>query len=49
MMVGNQPAAQKVNVDSLIETCEKPAVKYAIEKPILLHFFNFSTIISPGL
>ena len=40
MMVGNQPAAQKVNVDSLIETCEKPAVKYAIEKPFLQFVYS---------
>ena len=30
----------------VLQNCEKPAVKYFIEKPMLLNFVNLSTIFS---
>ena len=48
---GQYPADHPKNqlLTFLGKTCKKSVVEHSVEKPILLHFVNFSTTFSPRL
>ena len=48
-MVSTQPTTQLSNLSILVESCKKAAVKYFLEKYILVNFADLSTTFCPRL